>query len=450
MNKITSEILKKSDTLCLAPWLSIHTWPNGNTYPCCTYDSLDPIGNVNENTLEEIWNNDRYTEIRAQMLNGVKPKGCSRCYKIEETNVKVNSYRQKINKDFIQHADLINHTQPDGYLEAFDLRLWDFRISNFCNLKCRSCGIELSSSWHSDSIELGYTNVPEKALISVTERKDFLSQIQPNYDKVEEIYFAGGEPLIMPEHYQMLDELIKTGNTSCRLRYSTNFTKLKFGKKSVIDYWKLFPNKQIFISLDGIGKTGEYVRKGLNTEQLYKNIHEYYESGLFIRDLNSETHNSRELYINSGLGIMVTYGTLNFLHLFDTILDLHRNNIVSNCQGAPMRVWFSPIMYPLCYDAGRLPNNIKNQFFNRLNTFESELEEQGIHPYVIEDTLEKLKEVYNTSTTRGYDEEEMQNLIEITKSLDKIRKESFEECLGQYYSSPKVFIDNSENLISKL
>ena len=58
------KIEKDSKTFCIAPWVSIHTWPDGKTYPCCLWNSRDPVGNVNNESLEEIWNNKRMKETR--------------------------------------------------------------------------------------------------------------------------------------------------------------------------------------------------------------------------------------------------------------------------------------------------------------------------------------------------------------------------------------------------
>ena len=73
------ELLKESKTFCLAPWLSVHTWPDGRTYPCCLWSSHNPVGNVNDQTLEEIWNNDKMKQTRTGMLSGEKISSCKRC-----------------------------------------------------------------------------------------------------------------------------------------------------------------------------------------------------------------------------------------------------------------------------------------------------------------------------------------------------------------------------------
>ena len=76
--------LKENKSFCLAPWLSIHTWPDGKTFPCCIWNSNDPVGNVNDSTLKEIWNNDRMKSTRVAMLNDEKITACKRCYDLEE------------------------------------------------------------------------------------------------------------------------------------------------------------------------------------------------------------------------------------------------------------------------------------------------------------------------------------------------------------------------------
>ena len=191
--------LKESKTFCIAPWLSIHTWPDGKTFPCCLWNSGDPVGNINNESLEQIWNNDKMKQTRTAMVKGEKISACQRCYHLEETEDE--SYRQRINKDHWDKIHYIDSTDADGNLKIMNLHLWDIRISNFCNFKCRSCGLGLSSSWYPDAIALGQT--PKKALININDKASFMDILEPHYKCVDEIYFAGGEPLMMPEHYQI-------------------------------------------------------------------------------------------------------------------------------------------------------------------------------------------------------------------------------------------------------
>jgi sulfatase maturation enzyme AslB (radical SAM superfamily) len=91
---------------------------------------------------------------------------------------------------------------------------------------------------------------------------DTWEQVLPHLDYAEEIYFAGGEPLMMEEHYEILNELVTREKFDIRLFYNTNFTHIQLKNREVFDYWKKFNNVEIAASLDGSGTRGEYMRKG--------------------------------------------------------------------------------------------------------------------------------------------------------------------------------------------
>ncbi len=414
--------LKENKSFCLAPWLSIHTWPDGKTFPCCIWNSNDPVGNVNDNTLKEIWNNDRMKSTRVAMLNDEKITACKRCYDLEENGDK--SYRERINKQHWDKIKYVESTKDDGELNIMNLHLWDIRISNFCNFRCRSCGLGLSSGWYSDTVALGMDKNESKALININDKASFMDMLEPHYDCVDEIYFAGGEPLIMPEHYQILDRLLELGRTDVNIRYSTNFSKLVFKKKHIFEYWKHFPNLELYISIDGVGKLGEYVRKGYDDALFNQNVIDYKNSGIKAK----------------GYGYAVTYGTLNYLHLFDMILNfIERDFIDKEAFLGSRNVFFSPIDYPTHYDSVYLPTRYKNKFKNRLDNFHKELEKTGITKEVLDDLMNKLKIVYERSISKTFNLDKMKKCKDITDKLDIIRKEKFEDVLT-YFDSTKDLI----------
>lgn len=53
--------------------------PNGKVYPCCRGPEELEMGNVLENSFEEVWNGDRYQEFRRRMFAGEYPDVCSTC-----------------------------------------------------------------------------------------------------------------------------------------------------------------------------------------------------------------------------------------------------------------------------------------------------------------------------------------------------------------------------------
>jgi sulfatase maturation enzyme AslB (radical SAM superfamily) len=93
----------------------------------------------------------------------------------------------------------------------------------------------------------------------------------PHLDYVEQIYFAGGEPLMMEEHYRILDELERRGRFDVRLIYNTNYTQTKLKDREVFDYWRRFQSVAVGASLDAQGPRAEYIRKGTDWAQVERN-----------------------------------------------------------------------------------------------------------------------------------------------------------------------------------
>jgi radical SAM protein with 4Fe4S-binding SPASM domain len=279
---------KVSNSFCIMPWVHLHSWPNGNVYPCCLADSDYPIGNVKDNTLEEIWNSPDLKKIRTELLKGDKPSVCHRCYMQEDMGTQ--SFRVSSNNQWSHHIDkAVETTDNDGTNHDFKLNYWDFRFSNVCNLRCRMCGPELSSSWYEEQIKYYGVSSTPKALINMNDasKEDVMIYVDRFINDVEEIYFAGGEPFIMEEHYIILEKLIAAGNTKCRIRYNTNFTSLKFKNWDLIELWKPFvkdniDNVRVFASLDAIEEVAEYARKGTKWPAVESNIKRLHDNGMNV------------------------------------------------------------------------------------------------------------------------------------------------------------------------
>ena len=250
-------LLKDSRTFCIYPWIHLHAYPTGEVYPCC-HAEMKPgvVGNCRKNTLAEIWTDAPMTQLRSDMLSETPNAACGRCYEQEESGF--FSGRKSANKHHGHHIKKLETT-------PFEMTYWDIRFSNLCNLKCRSCGHIFSSQWYQDQAKLAGGDWKERNTVlnyAGRTETDMWEQLEPHLDYVEQIYFAGGEPLLMEEHYRILEELLKRGRTDVRLIYNTNFTHTDLKGKSVFEYWKQFESVAVGASLDDSGKRGEYIRKG--------------------------------------------------------------------------------------------------------------------------------------------------------------------------------------------
>jgi radical SAM protein with 4Fe4S-binding SPASM domain len=258
-------LLEDSKTFCIYPWIHLHAYPTGEAYPCCHSEMKFPVGNCRTQTLEEIWKDRPMQQLRADMLSETSNPACGRCYEQEQSGF--FSGRKSANK---HHGHQIKKIED----APFEMTYWDIRFSNLCNLKCRSCGHIFSSQWYQDQAKLaGGDWKDHNKVLNYAGRTetDMWEQLLPHMDYVEQIYFAGGEPLLMEEHYRILDELVRRERFDVRLIYNTNFTHTDLKGKSVFEYWKLFKSVSVGASLDGSGKYAEYIRKGSRWDQIEQN-----------------------------------------------------------------------------------------------------------------------------------------------------------------------------------
>ena len=304
-NDLTKDQLYKltqSNVFCMIPWIHIHGFPDGRAYTCCLADINLPVGNLKEDSLKTIWNNQPYKNIRKNMLDDKPCKECSKCYE-QEANGFI-SMRNSSNKHFGHHINIIDQTADDGRFDDFKIRYYDIRFSNLCNMTCRTCGSLFSSSWYTEETKLfGPRSHPQIMFTGRTE-SDMWEQIQEHIPHLEQVYFAGGEPLIIEEHYRILKELVKREMFDVKLIYNTNFSRLTLKDENVLDYWKLFKNVSVGASLDGMGSRAEYIRKGTKWDDIVRN-----------RELMIEKCPNADFYVSSTVSIY------NILH----ITDFHRD-----------------------------------------------------------------------------------------------------------------------------
>ena len=262
--------LMESDTFCMLPWIHLHAWPDGRAYPCCLAVAKHPVGNFKEKSMREIWNDQPMRDMRKNMLEDKPCQECADCY--EQESAGFASMRNNSNKNFAQYVDSIDQTLPDGTYPDFRLHYWDVRFSNICQLKCRSCGSIFSSRWYDDDVKLWGKELRPRVQFAGRHEEDVWEQMQEHIPHLEQIYFAGGEPLIMEEHNRILKLLIEKGNTNVRLIYNSNLNDLNYKRESVLELWKHFPNVCVAASLDDMGARAEIIRSGTVWAKVEQNI----------------------------------------------------------------------------------------------------------------------------------------------------------------------------------
>ena len=191
--------------------------PDGKVSPCCLFDHnlfLD---------IDDVDWNDPWHSLR-------DGSGCNACKHPGPT-----------------YKDTFDKMKNDTYA----IRHLDVRNSNLCNLECTICNSYYSSKW---ADRLGET-------------KFVSTDFDVDLTNVEHIYFAGGEPLINPKHWQVLDSIIDPSTVT--LQYNSNLSTIK----NIDIYWPRFKQVSVNASMDAIGPLGEQLRYGTNWDKWTNNLH---------------------------------------------------------------------------------------------------------------------------------------------------------------------------------
>jgi len=284
-----------SPTFCILPWIHLSTRPNGHLRLCCTANASSAgatndkvyggeVGilknakgkpaNLNHTDLLTAWNDDYMKGVRRQMLKGEVPPSCSKCFKEESAG-----HRSKRNWETeywsrrVSVRELIDATSADGQV-APKVTYVDLRLGTKCNLKCIMCSPHDSSFWVGDWKKL-HPQIQNDSLREINEwpnngKNDgasydwhknnpaFWEQLYQQLPNMQQLYFAGGEPLIIDEHYQLLEECIRRGEAShIELRYNSNGLELP---EKLFVLWERFKRVRFHFSLDSIGEMNHYIR----------------------------------------------------------------------------------------------------------------------------------------------------------------------------------------------
>lgn len=286
-----------SKTFCPLPWIHLASRPNGDVRLCCTAnasgaDSVDTkevglvtsngfVTNLQRNSIEEVWNSDYMRSVRLKMLNGEVPTSCTKCFEEESKGiVSKRQWETVVWKERLDLDSIVSRTQPDGSLPV-EIPYFDLRLGNLCQLKCIMCSPHDSSSWIKDwktqypkykSIELK-RDQDWKDTFDYTWYKDstFLESLRSQAANIKELYFAGGEPLLIPEHYKILEFMVETGNAkNCVLRYNSNGLELP---EKLFDLWNHFKQVKFNFSIDAVGDKNDYIRYPSQWNNVVNNLH---------------------------------------------------------------------------------------------------------------------------------------------------------------------------------
>ena len=400
------------------PFTGLATREDGAIKVCCR---SQPIGWIQNETLEEAWNNDAMREVRRQVLNNKRPTVCKPCFDLEDQGVQ--SLRQRHTAGVIPEArvnlypDALNALEDD-YTMPFEFPTMEIKLNNLCNLKCRMCNPLDSTSWKDWDAVTDFYKKENNYLIPTVEKLvdkpgqyigpfdnsnnwwDSFEKLLPYFRRVE---FAGGEPLMDPYHYKILDRLAEYGD-QIELKYATNGTTLGIkGGRTIHDYWPKFKSIAVNVSIDGIHDVYEYIRGNGKFSEVEENIKVFKEFPNVTRVVGAFTVQANNIM---QIDKVIDY----FLNTMGIVFYSHRVN------------------YPMALSAQTLPPELKDQIIEKLQLIQETFEDYPIvqdNPVLVPVTKGQIQDNINFLKAKCMYDTHWQDCINFNRALDKTRSQDF-------------------------
>lgn len=401
--------------ICKIPWAGFSNDPDGTVRPCCIYRGhiQTPSGSnfyVQNDDIKDIFHSEYMNDLRNQFLNGEMPKGCETCW-IDESNgykSKREIYNEIFNSTNLKiGTDVVNEYPID----------YQIIISNACNLKCRSCGTSHSTEWQKEinnlpKIVKGKNDYVHKFTMPFgqpgNDNGKFINNIIKLGSSLKRLEIVGGEPFFIDKWETVLDAFIDNGfSSNIELAMSTNATI--FNEKLLKKIVDNFMAVGIGLSVDGMGKTYEYLRKNGKWDETKLNCIKYYD---FLKGCNK-----------SGVSFNYTY-TISWISAFllpefhDWVKEFTPN----------LKIWNNIVHYPPHMSVIALPNNEKERIETKWLKYDWGQYKNDIHS------------ILNFMWSKSYSDDELKELYKNFIYFDNVRKEkTLDVVINNFPSIKKYF-----------
>lgn len=265
--------MKTHPTFCVAMYNHVRTDSNMRISPCCVMFLKEEFY-----TLEEYTQSEYIQYLKLQMYRGEQPDECRWCWQSEANNL--SSSRLQYNK-LALGVEHIPRAISEKIYHSNIITLADIKIGNRCNFSCAMCHPgdssqilrkyrqNLDNEFVKDYTKIFPQNMDPKTNTYFRNRSLQTLEDALNLDTIQDIKLLGGEPFLEKEFINRLINVPEDKKQKLRLHFVTNAS---FNLVDVVE--QLGPYKLISIlpSLEGIGITQDYIRKGSRWSEVEKNI----------------------------------------------------------------------------------------------------------------------------------------------------------------------------------
>lgn len=291
-----------SSTFCDRPWVFRTVHITKPLYKMCCI-STDIKLDLNYSIEDQ----PRLNQIKDDLQNNKEPYECRFCFEHERNGLP--SYRTSRSSPGIK-----------------PLQIFEIQLENTCNFHCASCSPVFSSKWQApeslilrdQAVKLGLrapysssTRLHREEKLSASNQSLIVDNIYKHRQSLTDIVFIGGEPSIIPQFYDIIEEIKNIVNKETNLLICTNGSmsdaiKNKF--MSMLENNKGRNTFKVSWSADAAYEIGEFLRAGLNYIEFKNNFRDYVA-------LANENHNLK-------YSLAITTSSLNLKHQIDLVDDI--------------------------------------------------------------------------------------------------------------------------------
>jgi MoaA/NifB/PqqE/SkfB family radical SAM enzyme len=258
-----------SDSFCIYPWINLRISTVGDISPCCMNNKT--ISNLSQTTIQEAYHSDIMKGLRHSFLTGEFPSSCVSCWK--EEAISKPSMRQRAKHKFKEIYYRLDYQKED----INNLQLFDLNLGNACNLSCKICNSNSSSSIAEKEYADGIISTVEfqelKQSVKWADTEEFWNQLLSMVENIKYLDLYGGEPLMSKLHFDFLKKLIDLDVAkNIKIDYNSNGT---IYSEKFFDLWDHFKEIKISFSIDDIADRFEAQRVGAKWDQVGENIKKY-------------------------------------------------------------------------------------------------------------------------------------------------------------------------------
>ena len=375
--------LLKNKSICTLPWTGFELEPGGTVKNCII--SKNKLGDINKTNIKDILHGKENIELKKSMLKDQMPGNCSGCYMQEKntTNLSNISSRLYYLKELGTKVDLNFFDQ----VKNFSLKHVDLRWTNSCNQACVYCGPEYSSKWAKE--------MTVKVKSDVVARQEVKNFVFENISGLENVYLAGGEPMLMKENYEFL-KLLKEKNPDCHIRVNTNLSTTQTG---IFELLCDFKNVHWTVSVETIEAEYEYIRHHGSWADFVNNLS-------VIRKLDHK------------ISFNMLHFILNYNSIFDCIdylkgIGYHDNSFI-----------IGPLYAPRHYNILNLPDVMLDKV---KGTLKQKLQEKPTG--YLKNSYQNLLTYYSSTPWQ----KDIDLFLQTTKTQDKRRNVSCRKVFGKLF-----------------